>query len=199
MNINKKQSNTRKIILVFALIVVLIGAGYTAAASSYSLWPFSPESKEIPMQTEDTSTSVAGKDDTTTDKTDDATAKEDTSSTEPQKGDDDSKDVDSSQNAEDVSSSTKAVVSITSLEAVDDTVTYQASVKGASNGTCSALFTSAIGKPVSDVSSVSNGICKANIPTLKFDSYGKWKLTLRFYNDNTQAKDDATLTLSQGN
>lgn len=184
MNISQKKHNTRKTLAVSTAIIFAAIIGYASYAYSTQLWPFASQQETgNPKDSE----SLKAEDDNSL-KTDES---------EEPKVEEESKYVDSSENAEQIPSSRLVTIDISSLTSENDTVTYSAEVKGAKSGTCSALFTSDIGKPVSDAYDTNNGLCEASIPTYEFDSYGKWTLALRFYNDNTQAKDEASVTLKR--
>lgn len=81
-------------------------------------------------------------------------------------------------------------IDITTLEQRDGSVIFSASLANVSTpGTCSALFENADGaaRPVTrTAASSSNSCAETIIPQDEFVALGTWKLTLRYYANNTQ-------------
>lgn len=187
MKITKKGNRLKPSLLLLAASMLVI-VSYLGVASVYGLWPISDKKIE--------NSKVAPAESSTDGSSSKANLEEDDGATVSKEGEE-SQHVDSTKPSADIPQSSSLSVVIGLLENKNSYVNYAATVKGAKKGTCSALFTSAIGKPVSHVYDTSNGTCEAHIPDVKFDTYGTWKLTLRFYNNNTQAKDEASLTLRE--
>lgn len=80
-------------------------------------------------------------------------------------------------------------IAINKLEQSNGYVVYRSTVAGADAGTCSATFTNNYGKPVVKNSPMTNMVCEGSVNEMEFDALGTWTLTIRFYNNNTQASD----------
>lgn len=185
MKIQKKSTRSKKAITATMLFaIILLSAGYMGAASMYSFWPFEKINTASVDNTEDKQEA------NTEDPVQPATE-------EKPKAEDKSENVETDTPSEDVPQSTKTTMKITSLVNEGGSVKYTAKINGTKKGTCSALFTNAIGKPVTNVHDTSSGFCEGTVPEASFDAYGSWKLTLRFYNDNTQVKDTASVSLER--
>lgn len=98
-----------------------------------------------------------------------------------------SDDVDVTTPANDVPVAKKTTINITQLYQTNGRIDYQATISGTTGGTCSAIFESERGKPVTRTSKSTGNVCSASIPAMEFDAPGDWTLTLRYYIDNTQA------------
>lgn len=165
-----KSKLPRAAVLTIVLLL-LLGAG-TVAAYYYKIGPFADSSR---------SSESSG----------DAKTKNPSDQTNDQKkvdvkGGTTSDNVDTTKTTDQIPKSTVTSVTIDSLAQQNGVVSYSASVGGASSGTCSAVFSNDIGKPVSRTVDTTNGTCSAVIPENEFDALGKWTLTLRFYANNTQ-------------
>lgn len=97
--------------------------------------------------------------------------------------------VDTSKNTAEIPVSKDTTLEITKLEQNTQGVTYAASITNpGATGTCSAVFTNTGAKPVTQVNAVTGVTCGPYVvPSASFDMIGSWLLTLRYYNDSTQA------------
>lgn len=95
--------------------------------------------------------------------------------------------VDPTLNTDQIPTTETFSISLDSLVNENDMVTYKASVTGASSGTCSASFTSDLGKPVVKTSETTDGTCSGSYSVNEFDALGLWTLQLRFYANDLQA------------
>lgn len=102
---------------------------------------------------------------------------------------------DTSKTSDEFPVSTTISAEISHLTQTHGVVSYSATISGAETGTCSALFTNPIGKPVTRASETTTGVCNGDIPDLEFDALGEWTLQLTFYANNTQAVATKTITI----
>jgi len=171
--IQPKKTNKKRILIILTVVSLLLLIGFTAYA-------YSNNTNLVDKSNEQNSTKEESTPDTQpTSKSsiDDEDAKA------PVQSDD----VDITQPANEVPVAEKTTVTITELSQNNGNVSYRSDVSGNQNGTCSALFESDRGKPVTRTTETANGSCAASIPAMEFDAPGTWTLTLRFYTDNTQA------------
>lgn len=151
--------------------VAAIVGGYLLVARSMDLWPF------VSVETTPTHTESETIDP-------DSKARSSSASNE---------NVDVSKTTDQIPVTEAFSVTIMSLGQNSGQVSYTADVKGAETGTCSAVFTNDIGKPVILTTDVSGGKCSASTTAAAFDAIGIWKLTLRVYSNDTQALDTRDL------
>lgn len=171
MNFNKKNSNRSRILYILAVLVV-IGVLCTVALARHYQWgPFQQTAIEDLASRE-----KQNKSDSTNPQSKDESAAS-------------SKDVDKSKNTSEVPISETAKLEILKLAQENREVIYSAAVtNGSGGGTCSAVFTHELAKPVISTTSAHNGKCgPTSIPETEFSALGTWTLTLRYYTDNTQA------------
>lgn len=92
-------------------------------------------------------------------------------------------------NTDEIPVSTETSVSITELSQNNGKVAYSAEIiNPGTSGTCSAVFTNDVAKPVTRTTSTTSSACaKVEIPELEFSAVGTWTLTLRYYTNVTQA------------
>lgn len=97
--------------------------------------------------------------------------------------------VDTSKNTAEIPVSSETTVEISQLYQDGNNIVYKATVTNpGATGTCSADFTKTDSKPVTQVNSAVGGVCgPITFVRANFDMRGIWLLTLRYYNDNTQA------------
>lgn len=172
MNITKTNNKSKKIALaLIGLLLLIIAIGYTAYSSN--LWPFSSFHTEAEMQ------EAANNSDQTNPQ-----QKKEIPSSETLK----SAGVDKT--TDEVPVATNGQLDITTLSQQNDHVTYAATLINAKTpGMCSALFehTSGAARPVTRTNpSTEKGCPETSIPQTEFIARGPWKLTLRYYVDNTQ-------------
>lgn len=96
--------------------------------------------------------------------------------------------VDTTKNTAEVPVSNETTLVITNLYQEGNNVIYQAKVTNpGASGTCSAVFTNSVSKPVTYTSNISGGDCGPfTLSINNFDSVGSWLLTLRYYSGNEQ-------------
>lgn len=175
MKINRSKRKSRKPLIAVLLVLLLTIAGYTTYAYFNDAWPFQKDEETVTEEKKAKSNS-----------SDDQNAQQKSKSSAQSK----SENVDTRKTTDEIPVAENVTVSINSLsQNSDGIVEYRASASQAGNGTCSALFTSELGKPVTRTSETTNGTCSAKIPGMEFDALGKWTLTLRYYSNNTQAVD----------
>lgn len=167
-----KQKSKSKIIWALLLVILLAFAGYVAYAYYYHHWPFTNTQPEVTEQQK----TIANNSDSQNPQTKDSVAVSSKSDN-----------VDTQKTTDEIPVAQNLSVSIDSLKQTDSSVDYKATASQSVKGTCSATFTSDIGKPVVKNSETNDGVCSGSVPILEFDALGTWKLTLRFYTDNTQA------------
>ena len=105
--------------------------------------------------------------------------------------------VDATKTTDQIPNNPALSLTITKLEQKNGAVAYQAELNDKTqNGTCAAEFTSEGARPVTSTTSASNGICgPVSIPELQFTKIGDWKLTLRYYTNNTQVSTQQTFSV----
>jgi cytoskeletal protein RodZ len=173
MHIIKTNNKSRKITLLVAGVVVLLAAGTYAAYATYT-WPF-----DTRQEVSNTSEEATNNSDSTN-----PGQKKDTPSTETQT------DVDDNKTTDQVPVAETGALTITSLKQENGNITYAASLQNVDTpGTCSALFEHSDGaaRPVTRTgASTSDGCPEMSIPEVEFNALGTWKLTLRYYVNDTQ-------------
>lgn len=173
MKIKSKSSNKKVLVLALSLGLLLLIVS-VAALYHYKIGPFANNSPNTDVSKEEKD--KANNSDQTNNQQK-ATINSGTTS----------KNVDTTQTTDQIPTSTGVLVSIKNLSHENGTVSYTADVTGATTGTCSAVFTSQMGKPVTRTTDTSSGVCSASISEAEFDALGTWTLSLRFYSNNTQA------------
>lgn len=180
-SIQTKKSSKKRLLFIVLIVALLTLIGFTAYSyfSSPSLFDSdkeaTPEEQEAAEQ-KDSNTDSQPKD-------------EDTKA--PSKSDD----VDITKPVDDIPVAEKTSITIAELYQKDGRVNYRAGVNGATSGTCSALFESERGKPVTRTLKSVDNTCSASIPAMEFDAPGDWTLTLRYYKDNTKATATKDITI----
>ncbi len=101
--------------------------------------------------------------------------------------------VDTTKTTADIPVANNLSVAIDTVKADNNEVSYTATAKGTMTGTCSAVFTSKLGKPVTITSDTTTGKCQGSVSAMEFDALGTWTLTLRYYANNTQAVATSTV------
>lgn len=107
-----------------------------------------------------------------------------------------SEDVDTTKTTDQIPASKLASVTISSLSQNGGTISYEANVTGVESGTCSASFTSKIGKPVVRAVKLEGGVCKDSVNETLFDAIGEWTLELSAYSSNTRATASKSITIN---
>lgn len=171
MNIKRQRKSITKYLVLLAVSVVLLG-GYLLYAHNSSYWPFSRSTS----QAEDQQKEAANNDDSQNLQT------KDTQSSESK-----SENVDTRMTTNEIPVSDELAVTIDSLSQNQNGEVEYTATANSKQGTCAALFTNDLGKPVSRTSETTSGSCSASIPALEFDAIGTWKLTLRYYANDHQA------------
>jgi hypothetical protein len=102
---------------------------------------------------------------------------------------------------EDVPVNTAATATITRLEQKDSTVYFDATVNNATNlGKCVVSFTTPNDKPIAkEFDATKNGTefrCSLTTSALEFSYLGKWDVTLRYYDGNSQIITKGSVTIS---
>lgn len=173
MNIVNRPA--KKPLIITVCILLPVGAALVWMYSA-GIGPFA--SRETPQELTP-SQKEANSSDTTN-----PTSKEANASATP------SDDVDTSKTTDQIPVSNDVSVSITNLTYENGNVTYQAAITNSTGGTCSAVFTNEIGKPVTRNTEANGASCgPVIIPDYAFDAIGTWKLTLRYYSNDHQATD----------
>lgn len=173
MHIIKANNKSKKITLLVAGIVVLLAAGAYAAYATHT-WPFHSS-----QEASNTSEEATNNSDSTNPQ-----QKQDIPSSETQT------DVDDSKTTDQVPVAETGALTITSLRQENGNITYAASLQNVDTpGTCSALFEHSDGaaRPVTRTgASTPEGCPETSIPEVEFNALGTWKLTLRYYINDTQ-------------
>lgn len=172
----RKNTNRKKLLLLFFVVLLALIVG--------ALIYFGQQPGDDVSKKQDDSSK------TTTDKSDTPTETDNQKSPPPA-----SPDVDPSKTTNEIPTSEAISVNISKLVQSGDVISYSADISGATNGKCSALFTSKMGKPVTRVTETTNGKCTADISALEFDALGDWTLQLTFYSNNTQASTSKVITV----
>lgn len=177
-----QSRNKSKLRIIIPILLVVLGA---AAALGYMyLNHLGPFSENTPSSSERAEQDRAKNTDKTNQQQKDALV-----------GGSTSKNVDTAKTTDQVPQSTDVSVQINTLSQKDGVVTYRAAATGATTGTCSAVFTNELGKPVTRTAETADGQCSAAIPEQEFDALGTWTLTVRFYSNNTQATANKTIEI----
>lgn len=173
----KKYWQNPLIIIIFVGVLAL--AGLTSAAYHYQYWPFAPASDNSNKPSPEEQGKLDKK------KAIEDKGKSQTSSTN----------VDASKSPNTIPVSTTTSVEITNLQQSNGKVIYAATVTNpAGSGTCSAVFTNDIAKPVTRTTGADGTSCgPVSIPESEFSAIGTWTLTLRYYTDGTQAVTTKTI------
>ena len=154
-------------------IIVIILAGGVYAAYAYNLWPFADRQSDMEKQ------EAANANDETNPQ-----QKKDLPSSEELKASGGDKTTDQ------IPVAAAGSLEITSLEQRNDDIIFSASLANTTTpGTCSALFehSDSAARPVTrTVQSTADGCPETAIPQAEFAALGNWKLTLRYYVNDTQ-------------
>jgi len=181
--IQTKKSSTKRLLYIILIVVLLGLIGYTAY--SYFDNPSLFDNKSDKESASDDQKAAEQKDSNTDNQSEDKNAKA------PSK----SEDVDVTKPVDDIPVAEETSITIAELYQKDGRVDYRANVRGTAGGTCSALFESERGKPVTRTSKSTGKTCSASIPAMEFDAPGDWTLTLRYYIDNTKATATKDITI----
>lgn len=165
----RKKYWKKRLIIIFS-VAILVLAGLTAASYHYQYWPFTPTTHKPSPEEQDKLNKEKAVED-----------KEKSQTTSP--------DVDASRPTTSVPVSTTVSLEVTSLLQSDSNVTYAATITNpGESGTCSAVFTNDIAKPVTRTTDANGTSCgPVSIPELEFSAVGQWTLTLRYYSSGIQA------------
>ena len=167
---NKSPKKTA-LIVIGALFIILAVATY--AAYTYEIWPFADRQSDIEKQEAANATDETN-----------PQQKKNLPSSEELKASGGDKTTDQ------IPVATAGSLEITSLEQRNDDIVYSASLANTTTpGTCSALFEHADGaaRPVTRTTqSTTDGCPETAIPQAEFAALGNWKLTLRYYVNDTQ-------------
>jgi|GEM_PF-2395514 len=171
MKIISKKTISKKILIITSGIILAVLLASVWFTHHYQIWPFLPRADSV-QQSQNTQNNS----DTTNTHTKEGTINNSTST-------------DASKSTSDIPVSTNVSVQITQLSQDSQNVTYSAQITNpGANGTCSAVFSNSISKPVTLVTAAEGGKCgPALLPNELFASLGKWLLTLRYYTSDTQA------------
>lgn len=169
-----KTNKPPKIALFITLgAIVIVFAGGAYAAYAYKLWPFADRQSEIEKQ------EAANANDETNPQ-----QKKNLPSAEELKVTGGDKTTDQ------IPVAPAGSLEITSLEQRNDDIIFSALLANTTTpGTCSALFehTDGAARPVTrTVQSTADGCPETAIPQAEFAALGNWKLTLRYYVNDTQ-------------
>ena len=179
MNIPQSNKSNKKKILIISLIATLLIAG--GAAAFYLTQQNDPSNEENSKTSQDTPTTDTNK-----------------------KGETPAESLpDNSQGTttEDVPVSSTASAKITRLEQQDMTVYFAADISNTTTaGRCVVSFTTTNDRPViREFDSTQNGAnrsCNLDLSALEFSYLGEWKVTLRYYEGNTQVVTEGLVTIS---
>lgn len=180
MHIIKTNKRTSKatLIILGAVIALLAGATYVAYASN--VWPFADHQS----QTEEQEAANSSDETNPQQKKNLPSLKE----MEVAGGD---------KTTDEVPVAQAGSLNITNLEQRNDTIIFAASLANITTpGTCSALFehTDGAARPVTrTVQSTADGCPETAVPQADFTALGNWKLTLRYYVNDTQLVATKTL------
>jgi len=173
MKLQSRKTHTKNRIILGCLVLVLLvgfmGFSYAKKTWPVNLWTSTPTSDSSSIKTKEMN---------------DQQSVDDKASIE-----DRSPDVDVSQTTNNVPVSPTTTIEVSDLSQSNGAINYTAKISGASTGgTCNANFSNDIARPVSRTTSASNGACgPVSIPETEFSTIGQWKLTLRYYTNDTQA------------
>ena len=167
----KKRLNKTSLLALGAAILLLAGATY--AAYTYKVWPF------IGNQSEEEKAVVASESDLTNPR---QKANLPSVENEVKTG--------ANKTTEEIPVANSGTLDITTLEQRDMDIVYAASLQNAApSGTCSALFEHSAGaaRPVTRVTKpTADGCPETAVPEVEFVARGDWKLTLRYFVNDTQ-------------
>lgn len=182
MKILSKKNTTKKILITSAALAVVFGLALYAA-HHFEVWPFK---KQATIQTQSPTTQNTSKTDGVAPQ-----AKVDSQKT------DTNPNVDTSKTTNEIPASPATSLTITNLSEQNGNVTYSAAITNpGTSGTCSAVFTSKIDRPVTHSEAANGTQCgPTSIPANTFTSIGQWTLTLRYYTNNTQATATKTIEI----
>lgn len=170
MKIQRAKRSHKKPLFLTLFLVILLGLAYLVYAYSTDAWPFQKSETADPSSANDSKIQGAASD----------TQKNKLPAT--------NENIDPTKTTDQIPVAENATATIDELSQNGGNVTYRASIAGMPDGaTCSAEFSSSIGKPVIRVGNVTGQTCSATVPSLEFDYIGTWKLTLRVYSGDTQA------------
>lgn len=178
MHIQRKRTTKKRLFVAFALFLVAFIA--IALAYHFQTWPFQSPQETIQQKLE-----KQNKSDATNPTTKAESAKA-------------SDDVDSSKTTDDIPTSASESIEITKLIQSGGAITYEAKINGTSGGgTCSAVYSNDIAKPVTRTSDANGDMCgPVSISAGEFSTLGTWTLTLRYYSNNTQVVTSKKIDIS---
>lgn len=178
MRINKTNSKLPNLIIATSVVVLLGAALYGTYA--HKVWPFNGQQSITAEQEAANNSDITNSQQKTG--ADKATTNQD---------------VDTSKTTDEVPVAESTSVSITRLSQENGQVSYEAAITNpGATGSCSAVFTNKIAKPVTQVTPSSGDKCgPVHIPETSFSALGEWTLTLRYYTNDTQATATKTIEI----